>query len=92
MRTALELSSKTNWPEAALARTKYHLSLVLMRMGQDTAEAQQLQTSALATLDRLLPLHPMPKLTDKLALFDHLQPNFEGRFVTPALLREIKDH
>ncbi|MCJ1405770.1 hypothetical protein MMC11_009000, partial [Xylographa trunciseda] len=91
MRKALTLSQSRpgSWPEAAVARTEFHLSQVLHEQGKDLEEAEALDTRAKATLARLLPLvDPLGEVDagDELALFDHLQPVFDGRFTGRALL------
>ncbi|CAK7243705.1 MAG: hypothetical protein STHCBS139747_005231 [Sporothrix thermara] len=92
------------WPEAAVTRTKYHLSMVMTERikagdapegsGEDAeqrqAEARKMAIEAKDVLSRLLPYDPDPitgvREEDTLALFDHLQPVFGGRFTSTKLL------
>jgi hypothetical protein len=95
MRTALmkarERADKGFWPEAAVARTEFHLSQIIKETGKDSAEAEGLVAKARSVLSRLLPYDPLDGVTaeDELALFDHLQPCFGGRFTGTSLLKYI---
>ena len=94
MRKALELerSRPGSWPEAAVARTEFHLSQILIEQGKELEEAETLATRARAALSRLLPsVDPLVgvKEEDELALFDHMQPVFDGRFTGQKLLKYI---
>jgi len=95
MRTALvkakERTDKGFWPEAAVARTEFHLSQVLKKKGNDSAEAEGLVTKARSVLSRLLPYDPLEGVAeeDEIGLFDHLQPIFGGRFTGLSLLKYI---
>lgn len=92
---ALERMRKGSWPEAAVARTEFHLSQVLTQQGKDPDEAQQLASRARSVLASLLPLNPLDggvEEDDELALFDHLQPVFDGRFTGRALLKYVSNH
>ncbi|EFX06376.1 nb-arc domain containing protein [Grosmannia clavigera kw1407] len=98
---------KNFWPDAAVARTKYHLSLVMAErdssrglVGMDEElrtrrqdEARKLAFEAKDVLSRMLPYDPEPitgvREEDTLALFDHLQPVFGGRFTSTKLLGYI---
>ena len=97
MRKALDLeqSRKGSWSEAANARTQFHLSQILMEKGkaEEEEEVQQLASSAREVLERLLPLNPLEGVEpeDELALFDHLQPVFDGRFVGSKLLKYVSE-
>ena len=92
----LEHSRKGSWSEAAVARAEFHLSLILKQQrdkndDDEDEEAAQLAASARKVLAKLLPLDPLPsgvvvKEEDELALFDHLQPVFDGRFTGRAFL------
>ena len=101
MHKALTLSHsrKGSWSEAAVARAEFHLSQILKQQWDNTneegdegdEEIAQLAASARKVLARLLPLDPLPpgvvvKEEDELALFDHLQPVFDGRFTGRAFL------
>ena len=90
------------WPEAAVARTKYHLSMVMTELAEEghrehlqeqdmrAEEARRLAIEAKDVLSRMLPYDPEPitgvREEDTLALFDHLQPVFGGRFTGTKLL------
>jgi hypothetical protein len=95
LRTALmkakERADKGFWPEAAVARTEFHLSQIIRGRGNDSAEAEGLVTKARSVLSRLLPYDPLDGVAaeDELALFDHLQPVFGGRFTGVSLLKYI---
>ncbi|CAK7197989.1 hypothetical protein SEUCBS139899_000644 [Sporothrix eucalyptigena] len=108
MKSALSKASgrggKNFWPEAAVARTKYHLSMIMSEhiKTEDTTretsvdkekrkeEARKLAIEAKDVLSRMLPYDPDPitgvREEDTLALFDHLQPVFGGRFTGTKLL------
>jgi hypothetical protein len=95
MRTALaraqERAGKNFWPEAAVARTQFHLYQILTERGNSGAEATWLATEARAVLSRLLPFDPLDgvKEEDEGALFDHLQPVFGGRFTGLTLIKYV---
>jgi hypothetical protein len=95
MRTALtkakERAEKGFWPDAAVARTEFHLAQIIRQRGKDSAEADGLITKARSVLSRLLPYDPLEGVSveDELALFDHLQPVFGGRFTGTSLLKYI---
>jgi hypothetical protein len=95
MRTALakaqERAGKGFWPEAAVARTEFHLSQILKKTDKDSAEASRLAAKARSVLARLLPFGPLNGVADEdeLALFDHLQPVFGARFTGTSLLKYV---
>jgi hypothetical protein len=95
MRTSLakaqERVGKGFWPEAAVARTEFHLSQILRKTDKDSAEAAGLAAKARSVLARLLPFDPLNGVAeeDELALFDHLQPVFGARFTGTSLLKYI---
>lgn len=94
MREALKLeySRPGSFPEAAFARTQFHLSQVLTEKGAEhQVEAQQLATEARKVLQKTTPLEPLHiiDVKDELALFDYLQPIFDGRFTGRSLLRYV---
>ncbi|KAH8820807.1 nb-arc domain-containing protein [Xylogone sp. PMI_703] len=95
-RTALaqasERAGKGFWPEAAVARTEFHLSQVLRLNGKNTPETERYESQARSTLSRFLPYDPLNGVTeeDAVALFDHLQPVFGGRFTGTSLLKYVK--
>jgi hypothetical protein len=81
------------WSEAAVARTEFHLSQILTQQGKDLDKAQQLATRARTVLVKLLPLDQLDGVAaeEELALFDHLQPVFDGRFTGTALLKYVSN-
>ncbi|KAL8722293.1 MAG: hypothetical protein Q9225_001198 [Loekoesia sp. 1 TL-2023] len=90
---ALEGSRKGSWPEAANARAEFHLSQILKEQGKETDEAQKLESQSRTALARLLPPNPLEGVEpgDELALFDHLQPVFDGRFAGRTLLKYVSE-
>lgn len=90
MRDALALDGnrRDSYPEAAVARTEFHLSQILRERGGDIEEADALATSARGVLAKLLPLNRLVGVLKEheLALFDHIQPVFDGRFTGRQLL------
>jgi hypothetical protein len=90
-----ERGGKHFWPDAAVARTKYHLSQVLKDKtgGEMTAEAEKLAMEAKDVLSKMLPYDPDPIIgvteEDTGALFDHLQPVFGGRFTGLSLIKYV---
>ena len=90
---ALERSRKGSWPEAANARAEFHLSQILQEQGKEPEEARQLASQARTVLARLLPIYPLNGVEsgDELALFDHLQPVFDGRFAGRTLLKYVSE-
>lgn len=95
MRLALdkaeERAEKGFWPDAAVARAEFHLSQVLRAQGKDDAKAEGLAAKGRSVLSRLLPFDPLDGVAgeDELALFDHLQPVFGGRFTGITLLKYV---
>jgi len=93
MRDALTLehSRRDQYPEAAVARTEFHLSQILRRQGKDLEEAEKLLSAARRVLDKLLPLNPLEGVPPEheIALFDHIQPIFDGRFTGMFLLQYV---
>lgn len=94
MRDALRLekSRPCSWPEAAVARTQFHLSQILAEQGEEhKTEAQQLASEARKVLQKLMPLDPLIGVDakDELALYDYIQPIFDGRFTGRTLLRYV---
>jgi len=89
-----ERGGKNFWPDAAVARAKYHLSQVLAdKAGGETAESARLAMEAKDVLSKLLPYDPEPisgvAEEDTGALFDHLQHVFGGRFTGISLLKYV---
>ncbi len=114
MKSALDKASgrggRNFWPDAAVARTKYHLSMVMLERIKNSqtlepseeeqvaqkkreAEARKLAIEAKDVLSQMLPYDPDPitgvREEDTLALFDHLQPVFGGRFTSTKLLAYV---
>ena len=93
MREALgrENTRKEASPEAAVARTEFHLAQILKQQEKNLEEAEELEIQAKAILERLLPLSPLEGIPAEhdLALFDHLQPVFDGRFTGTLLLQYV---
>jgi hypothetical protein len=90
---ASERGGKNFWPEAAVARTKFHLSQVLSDKngGVLTEEAEDMARDAKDVLSKMLPYDPITgvKPEDTGALFDHLQPVFGGRWTGITLLNYV---
>ena len=91
---SLERLRPGTWPEAAVARTEFHLSQILKQQQDKNPEkADQLALKARTALTRLLALNPLAGVEaaaeDELALFDHLQPVFDGRFTGRDLLKYL---
>lgn len=93
MREALvvENSRRQSYPEAAIARTQFHLAQILKKNDKDSEEAKLMEDEARDVLAKLLPLDPLAGVPPEheLALFDHLQPVFDGRFTGTLLLQYI---
>ena len=87
----LEHSRREIYPEAAIARTKFHLSQVLRDQDKNLEEAEELRKSAYEVLVKLLALNPLPAAPegDQLALYDHIQPVFDGRFTGRSYLQYV---
>ncbi|KAK2732801.1 hypothetical protein CKAH01_08622 [Colletotrichum kahawae] len=84
---------KSVWPDAAVARSKFHLSLILTARngGRPPEEAQTLARESKDVLSRLLVYDDIQGVTeeDTGALFDHLQPVFGGRWTGTRLLKYV---
>ena len=93
MREALGLENTRRdlYPEAAVARTEFHLSQILKQKRKNPDWADNLLRSARSTLEKLLPLNPLQGVAPEheLALFDHIQPIFDGRFTGTMLLQYV---
>jgi len=78
MRTALtkvkERAEKWFRPDAAVARTEFHLSQIIEEKDMGSAEAEGLVTKVRSVLSRLLPSDPLDGVPagDVLAFFGHL--------------------
>ena len=93
MRRFLSLATPNDdsCPEAAIARTRFHLSNILRQQDKCLAEAQELKETSMQTLRALTESQCLEALKDvkddhELALFDHLQPVFDGRFTGRHIL------
>lgn len=98
MRSALQKSEERGgrnfWPDAAVARTKFHLSQIMdQKAGQkiEGGEAERLAKEGKDILSTLLVYDPINGVReeDTGALFDHLQPVFGGRFTGLTLLNYV---
>jgi len=89
---AFDNSRRETHPEAAVARTKFHLAQVLRAQQKGLEEATELEITAREVLGRLLELHSLQTVdpSDEFALFDHIQPVFDGRFTGRSLLQYLK--
>jgi len=89
---ALDNSRREAHPEAAVARTRFHLAQILRSQQKDLEEANVLEVTAKEVLERLLELNPLHGVApdDGLALFDHIQPVFDGRFTGRSLLQYLR--
>lgn len=87
----LENSRRDLYPEAAVARTEFHLSQILKQKRKNPDWSETLLLNARDTLAKLLPLNPLEGVPPEheLALFDHIQPIFDGRFTGTQLLRYL---
>lgn len=87
----LENSRRDLYPEAAIARTEFHLSQILKQKRKNPDWAEKLLANARSTLAKLLPLNPLEGVPEEheLALFDHIQPIFDGRFTGTLLLQYV---
>jgi len=91
---SLATSRDDSCPEAAIARTRFHLSSVLRQQEKSVAEAKELEDTSLQTLRALNESQCLEALKDvkdehQLALFDHLQPVFDGRFTGLHILEYL---
>ncbi|TEA13373.1 hypothetical protein C8034_v004996 [Colletotrichum sidae] len=84
---------KSVWPDAAVARSKFHLSQILRAKqgGQVSGEGLKLAEEGKDVLSRLLVYDDIQGVTeeDTGALFDHLQPVFGGRWTGERLLKYV---
>lgn len=93
MRTALDLANmkKATYSDAAIARTQFHLSEIITQQRKNSREARELGQTARSILERPHPLNNLNRVLQEheLALFDHLQPVFDGRFTGMWILEYI---
>lgn len=93
-RTVMKLAGNrnSNFPEAALARTQFHLSQVLSKQNKNLVESQSLAGIAREFLTREHPLKRLEGVPEEheLVLFDYLQPVLDGRFTSPWLLKYLQ--
>ena len=90
---ALDRRKPAFWSAEAIARTQYHLAIVLRAQGKDLERATKNYDEAIATLDRLLPLDYPDKLQnvhDEAVLFDHLLTVYGARFTGTKLLEIVR--
>lgn len=96
---------RTQWPDEPLCRAQFHLARVIRLRADESdfvddpdhletrlTEAATLDDQARETLNRLLQHHIPDYLRDaedELALFDHLQATFRGRWTGLTLLQNI---
>lgn len=89
---ALDRRRAADWPEEAIARTRFHLYRVLIKQDKDLSKAQSLYAEAKEVLDRLLP-HDLPEWLqgeeDEETLFDHLLPVSGARFTGQRLFKRF---
>jgi hypothetical protein len=80
------------FPEAALSRTQFHLSQVLVKQKKNLEESQSLAEGARQILTQEYPLKKLEGVPEEheLVLFDHLQPALDGRFTSPWLLKYLQ--
>jgi hypothetical protein len=96
MRQALSLKSSGSIPDPVIARTSFFLSQILQQQGKSRDEAQELANYAREILATLTEVQPLDALTDvnqehEMALFDHLQPVFDGRFIGRDILKYLSE-
>jgi hypothetical protein len=82
----------STFPEAALSRTQFHLSQVLVKQKKNPEESQSLAEGARRILTQEHPLKKLEGVPEEheLVLFDHLQPVLDGRFTSPWLLKYLQ--
>lgn len=75
-------------PKEALGRAQYHLSQILREQEIEEGEAQKLEANGLRILDEFSQYASkfLKGSNDKMAMFDDLQPIFDGRFTGQMLL------
>lgn len=88
---ALEGSRAGSCPEATVGRTQLHLAKILQQQNKNLEEAEKLAKISRKTLQLLIKAQSLEALKDvkdehELALFDHLQHVFEGRFLGKHIL------
>lgn len=91
---SLATSHDDSCPEAAIIRTRFHLSNILREQEKYLTEAQELEDTSMQTLHALNESQCLEALKDvkdehKMALFDHLQPVFDGRFTGRHILEYL---
>ncbi|KAK1456501.1 hypothetical protein CCUS01_09948 [Colletotrichum cuscutae] len=84
---------KSVWSDAATARAKFHLSQILKAQngGKMSKDAEKLAQEGKDVLSKLLVYDDISGVEeeDTLALFDHLQPVFGGRWTGMSLLKYV---
>lgn len=96
MRKVFDIESSGSFPEAVIARTRFHLSQILLQENKNPEEAQDLACIARETLAASIKIQPLDSLDNvqvehELALFDHLQPVFDGRFTGQHILKYLAE-
>jgi len=94
LRDSLLHARTAGWCEEAVARSKYHLSIVMRKRNKSEQEAARFYQEAKAVLNKLLPIDKPAWLygeTDEEILFDHLR-SYLTRFTGSKLLRRFQTH
>ena len=81
------------WSIEAIARTQYHLAMVLRAQGKELERADRNYDEAKATLTRYLPLDfpdILKDVKDEAVLFDHMLTVYGARFTGRGLLELIR--
>jgi len=94
LRDSLLHARTAGWCEEAVARSKYHLSIVMRKRGKSEQEAARYYQEAKAVLNKLLPVDKPAWLygeTDEEILFDHLR-SYLTRFTGIKLLKRFQTH
>jgi len=90
MEECVQLAGVSKWSEEALARTRYHLSMIYTERSIKPEEARILKEEATAVLGK----YPIPEylrgVENKMMLFDNLQPALTGRFTGRGLVSHMQ--
>lgn len=92
MEECIQMANDSKWSEEALARTRFHLSRIYAEQGIQQEKAQKLEEQAITVLEKYSNITPeyLIGVTDKMMLFDDLQPSAGGRFTNRALLSHMQ--
>ena len=87
----LAAAREGSFPEAAILRTEFRLSIILLHQMKDSVKGQDMANECLEKLETLreallLGLPDEVKPGDKQVLFDAIQPVFDGRFIERDVL------